>query len=75
LSDHTLKYRIALIDLPEIAHKTRDGHYEIYQALMSKKPTQVDEAIRSHLQLAKQDIRELLERKRHEAFISENLGG
>ena len=75
LSDHTLKYRIALIHLPEIAQKTRDGHSKIYKAILSKEPSQVDEAIQSHLQLAKRDIKELLERKRHEDFISQNLGG
>ena len=75
LSDHTLKYRIALIHLPEIAQKTRDGHSKIYEAILSKEPSRVDEAIQSHLQLAKGDIKELLERKRHEDFISQNPGG
>jgi DNA-binding GntR family transcriptional regulator len=75
LSDHTLKYRIALIHLPEIAKKTRDGHSKIYEAILSKEHSQVDEAIQSHLQLAKKDIKELLERKRHEDFISQNPGG
>jgi DNA-binding GntR family transcriptional regulator len=75
LSDHTLKYRIALRHLPEVAQKTRDGHYKIYEAILSKEPSQVDEAIQSHLQLAKKDIKDLLERKWHEDFISENLGG
>jgi DNA-binding GntR family transcriptional regulator len=75
LSDHTLKYRIALIHLPEIAQKTRDGHSKIYEAILSKEPSRVDEAIQSHLQLAKSDIKELLERKRHEDFISQNPGG
>ncbi len=39
LSDHTLKYRIALIHLPEIAQKTRDGHSKIYEAILSKEPS------------------------------------
>ena len=75
LSDHTLKYRIALIHLPKIAQKARDGHHRIYEAILSKEPFRVDEAIRSHLQLAKKDIKDLLERKRHEDFILENPGG
>ncbi len=75
LSDHTLKYRIALIHLPEIARKTRDGHNKIFEAILSKEPSRVDEAIQSHLQLAKKDIKELLERKRHEDFISQNPDG
>jgi DNA-binding GntR family transcriptional regulator len=70
LSDHTLKYRIALIHLPEMALKTNDGHNKIYQAILSKDPDFVDEAIRSHLQLAQKDIKDLLERKRQEDFIS-----
>jgi DNA-binding GntR family transcriptional regulator len=75
LSDHTLKYRIALIHLPEIARKTRDGHYKIYEAILSKEPSAVNEAIQLHLQLAKKDIQDLLERKRHEEFISGHPGG
>lgn len=74
LSDHTLKYRIALIYLPEIAHKTRDGHRKIYEAILSKEPNAVNEAIYLHLQLAKRDIQDLLERKRHEEFISGHPG-
>jgi DNA-binding GntR family transcriptional regulator len=74
LSDHTLKYRIALIHLPEIAQKTRDGHYRIYEAILAGEPDRVDKAIRSHLELAKEDITELLERKRQEAFMSRDLG-
>lgn len=75
LSDHTLKYRIALIHIPEIAQKTRDGHYKIYEAILSKEPSKVDEAIEAHLQLAKMDIKDLLEQKRHEAFVLETQGG
>jgi len=75
LSDHTLKYRIALIHLPKIAQKTRDGHSNIYEAILAKEASRVDEAIQSHLQLAKRDIKELLERRRHEDFISQNPAG
>jgi len=75
LSDHTLKYRIALIHIPEIAQKTRDGHYKIYEAILSKELSKVDEAIESHLQLAIMDIKDLLERKRHESFMLEAQGG
>jgi len=75
LSDHTLKYRIALIHLPEIARKTRDGHYKIYDAILSREPSAVNEAIQLHLQLAKKDIQDLLERRRHEEFISGHPGG
>jgi DNA-binding GntR family transcriptional regulator len=73
LSDHTLKYRIALIHIPEMAKKTRDGHYQIYKALHSGNSAEVDEAIRDHLTLAKEDIRDLLERRRQEFFLEEDL--
>jgi len=74
LSDHTLKYRIALIYIPEFAQKTRDGHHKIFKAVLSKEPSRVDEAIQSHLQLAKKDIMDLLEHKRLEAFMSQDIG-
>ena len=69
LSDHTLKYRIALIYIPEFAQKTRDGHHKILGAILSKDVSKVDEAIQSHLELAKTDIMDLMERKRQEAFL------
>ena len=71
LSDHTLKYRIALIDKPEMSRKTRDGHYEIYHALASRDPVRADAAINSHLKLAKTDIVELMRRTREQSFLSQ----
>jgi DNA-binding GntR family transcriptional regulator len=70
LSDHTLKYRIALIHLPEIARKTRDGHARIYDALAAGNASGVEDAIQSHLKLAQSDISELLKRTREETFLS-----
>ena len=70
LSDHTLKYRIALIDKSEMGRKTRDGHYEIYQAILSGDGDRVDQAIQSHLELAKKDISNLIRRTREESFLS-----
>jgi DNA-binding GntR family transcriptional regulator len=74
LSDHTLKYRMALIHLPEMSQKTRDGHHRIYEALLSGVPSNVKEAIQSHIQLAQEDIMVLLERRRQEAFIAKDTG-
>ena len=68
LSDHTLKYRMALIHLPEMSQKTRDGHHKIYEAILSGVPLNVNEAIHFHLQLAQKDIMDLLVRQRQEAF-------
>lgn len=71
LSDHTLKYRIALIDKSEMGRKTRDGHFQIYEAILAKDLTQIDATIQSHLELAKKDIRELMRRTREESFLSQ----
>jgi DNA-binding GntR family transcriptional regulator len=70
LSDHTLKYRIALIDKSEMGRKTRDGHFQIYAAILAKDLAMVDAAIQSHLELAKTDIRELMRKTREESFLS-----
>jgi DNA-binding GntR family transcriptional regulator len=69
LSDHTLKYRIALIDQSEMGRKTRDGHYEIYEAILSGDSDRVDQAVQSHLELAKKDISRLMRRTREDAFL------
>ena len=73
LSEHTLRYRMALIHIPEMARKTSDGHHRIYAAIISKDASKVDDAIRFHLDLALEDIMDLLERKRQESLISEDL--
>ncbi len=70
LSDYSLKYRIALIHLPEFAKKTRDGHYRIFASLRDKNIQDLQKAIEEHLQLAKRDILQLIKRTREEAFIS-----
>jgi DNA-binding FadR family transcriptional regulator len=61
---------MALIHIPEMSLKARDGHYRIYEAILSGISSQVRDAIQSHLQLAQEDIMDLLERRRHEALIS-----
>lgn len=74
LSDHSLKYRIALIHIPEFAKKTRDGHHEIYKAFLEKDKGKLEKAIESHLKLAKEDIMKMLEKTRHETFLQEANG-
>ena len=74
LSDHSLKYRISLIHIPEFARKTRDGHYEIFRAFVAKDFPRLEAAIRNHLQLAKEDILKMIERSRDEAFFSSAEG-
>ena len=74
LSDHSLKYRISLIHIPEFARKTRDGHYEIFNAFVAKDFPRLEQAIKGHLKLAKEDILKMIERTRAEAFFSSAEG-
>ncbi len=74
LSDHSLKYRIALIHIPEFAQKTRDGHHEIFRAFLAKDKDKLEKAIDGHLKLAKEDILKMLEQTRHEMFLQEANG-
>ncbi len=74
LSDHTLKYRIALIHIPEFAEKTRKGHAQIFQAFVEKDKKKLEKALHGHLELAKKDILKMLEQTRHEAFFSQESG-
>jgi DNA-binding GntR family transcriptional regulator len=73
LSEHTLRYRMALIHIPEIAQKTRDGHYKIFEAILSKDASEVENTLKAHLELAQKDIMALLEHKRQDAFMSQDL--
>ena len=74
LSDHSLKYRIALIHIPEFAQKTRDGHHEIFRAFLERDKDKLEKAIDGHLKLAKEDILKMLEQTRHEMFLQEANG-
>ncbi len=74
LSDHSLKYRIALIHIPEFAEKTRKGHHEIFKAFIEKDKQKMERALHRHLELAKEDILKMLEQTRHEIFFSKTLG-
>lgn len=73
LSDHTLKYRIALIHLPEMAKKTKADHQEIFKAFHARDPERLDRAIQSHLQQARENIVALMERLRQEAFVARDV--
>jgi DNA-binding GntR family transcriptional regulator len=68
LSDHTLKYRIACIHVPEIARHARQGHHRILQALREKRPADLDRAIEIHLNQVQKDILTHLARARRESF-------
>jgi DNA-binding GntR family transcriptional regulator len=72
LSDHTLKYRIACIHIPEIAARAREGHFLIMQAFQRKNAKALDSAIEEHLQQVKKDIMDYLQDIRHESFLRVN---
>ena len=74
LSDHSLKYRIALIHISEFAEKTRHGHYEIFKAFLKKDKQKLEESLQDHLELAKKDILKMIERTRQEMFFSKSAG-
>jgi GntR family transcriptional regulator, rspAB operon transcriptional repressor len=69
LGDHTLKYRMALIDLPELVRKTIDDHVRIYEAMLSKDPMAIEGAVEFHMDQAKENIIDRMERMRRETFI------
>lgn len=73
LSDHTLKFRIALIHIPEMARRTKEDHQRIYRALASRDPEELNASIEAHLVQAKENITALLERFRQEAFVTRAL--
>lgn len=68
LSDQTLKFRIACIHLPDVAKRAGEGHRGIADAIRAGDAATVDEAIRLHLEQAKKDILEYLERARLESL-------
>ncbi len=56
LREHMLKFRIACLHLPEIAKRSRDGHFEILKAIKSKDPRKTDDSILQHMLITKKDI-------------------
>lgn len=74
LSDHTLKFRIAAIHIPEIAKRASEDHSKIYKALKSKDPQKVEDATASHLKVVKKDVLLTLEKMREETFMTSDTG-
>ena len=73
ISDHTLKFRLACIHIPEIAKRARDDHRSIYNAFKSKDPKKVETAITDHLMVVKGDIIDFLKRVREEEFLAQDI--
>jgi len=70
LSDHTLKFRMACIHIPEIARRAREGHLEIFRALQAKDAKRAEEAVRSHLEIVQKDVLGYLQQARQESFVT-----
>jgi DNA-binding GntR family transcriptional regulator len=68
LSDQTLKFRIACIHVPDVARRAGTGHRSIVEAIRVKDAALVDETIKVHLETAKTDILDYLERARLESL-------
>ncbi|MCG8565468.1 MAG: GntR family transcriptional regulator [Desulfobacterales bacterium] len=56
LSDYTLLFRQAVIVIPEAANRAEADHTAIYKAFKAKDPDQVNQAIKAHLDVVRQDI-------------------
>ena len=68
LSDHTLKFRIACIHLPEVSKRAKEGHTLIYRALQKRSAEHAKDAVIAHMETVERDILSSLERLRNESF-------
>ena len=73
LSDHTLKFRLACIHIPEIADRALKGHYKIFDAIRAKDIRQVEEAVQNHLTVTKKDILNFLRDLKQEEFFTQKI--
>jgi len=67
LREHMMRFRIACLHIPEIAKRSRDGHFEILKAIKSKDPQKTDDSILQHMLITKKDI------LNHMRMVRENL--
>lgn len=73
LSDHTFKFRLACIHVPDIAQRAKEGHLEIYKALRSKDPQKAEMAVEAHLNIVKKDILSHLEKLRQDSLVMDTI--
>ncbi len=73
LSDHTLKFRIACIHIPEVAGRARENHAAIFEAIKSRDPERVEAAMAQHLTVVQEDILGFLKKVREESFFDESF--
>ena len=69
LSDHTLRFRLACIHVPEIAERAKQGHMKILQAIQARDSTAAEEMVEDHLDTVTNDILNQLEKMRQDAFV------
>ena len=71
LSDHTLRFRLACIHVPELAERARQGHMKIFQAIQTRDSTAAEEMVEDHLDTVTKDILNHLEKMRQDAFVGD----
>lgn len=69
LSDHTLRFRLACIHVPELAQRAKQGHTKIFQAIQARDSTRAEEMVEDHLDTVTNDILNQLEKMRQDAFV------
>jgi DNA-binding GntR family transcriptional regulator len=71
LSDHTLRFRLACIHVPELAQRARQGHMKIFQAIQARDTAAAEEMVEDHLDTVTEDILNHLEKIRQDAFVGD----
>ena len=69
LSDHTLRFRIACIHIPELAERAKQGHMKIFEAIQAGDPNAAEKMVEEHLDTVTIDILNQLEKIRQDAFV------
>ena len=73
LSDHTYKFRLACIHIPDIARRAKEGHLAIYEAIRSKDPQKAQKAVEDHLITVRKDILDHLEKLRQDSLVTDTI--
>jgi DNA-binding GntR family transcriptional regulator len=68
LSDHTLRFRLACIHIPELAERAKQGHVKIFEAIQSGDSTAAEKMVEEHLDTVTIDILNQLEKMRQDTF-------
>jgi DNA-binding GntR family transcriptional regulator len=68
LSDHTLRFRLACIHIPELAERAKQGHVKIFEAIQSGDSTAAEKMVEEHLDTVPIDILNQLEKMRQDTF-------